>query len=195
VQDIFVTPFIIQQIGSEELLNGVFMPKFTSPLDNIRIASPCSADWNQMYGDERKRFCGDCKLNVFNLSGMTRDEAESLIMNAEGRLCVRFFQRVDGSVITQDCPVGWARVKHRSRVIATAALSMLMAILSGLFFVSLFSGQKNAVVGIMKAPTPKPVPMGVMGNFSIPANANTKPSTKPDANMTMGRVASPRDRS
>ena len=40
------------------------MSNFTNPLDNIRIASPCSANWDEMFGDERKRFCGDCKLNV-----------------------------------------------------------------------------------------------------------------------------------
>src|SRR5688572_1709671 len=101
------------------------MPKFDSPLTNIRIASPCQADWNAMYGDSRKRFCGDCKLNVYNLSGMSRDQAESLIIKAEGRLCVRYFRRPDGSVITQDCPVGWAKVKHRTRIFATAAASLL----------------------------------------------------------------------
>ena len=75
---------------------------FDSPLNNVKIASPCSADWNEMYGDNRKRFCGDCKLNVYNLSGMTKTEAESLIINSEGRLCVRFYERADGSVITND---------------------------------------------------------------------------------------------
>ncbi|MBK9765573.1 MAG: hypothetical protein IPP63_00360 [Chloracidobacterium sp.] len=74
------------------------MSKFDSPLNDIKIASPCSADWNGMYGDERKRFCGECKLNVYNLSGMTKNEAERLVTNAEGRLCVRFYQRADGSV-------------------------------------------------------------------------------------------------
>src|SRR3954451_1469798 len=102
------------------------MSKIDSPLNNIRIASPCSADWEQMYGDDRKRFCGDCKLNVYNLSGMSREEAEALIMNAEVRLCVRYYKRRDGSVITDDCPVGWARVKQRTRVIVTAAFSMIM---------------------------------------------------------------------
>ncbi len=120
------------------------MSKFDGPLDNIRIASPCRADWNEMYGDERKRFCGDCKLNVYNLSGMTHDEAESLIINTEGRLCVRFYRRADGTVITQDCPVGWANMKQRTRLIASAAASILMAIFTGVFFVSLFS--KNAAI-------------------------------------------------
>jgi len=52
------------------------MKKFTNPLDNVRVASRCSADWNEMYGSERKCFCADCKLNVYNLSDMTRDQAE-----------------------------------------------------------------------------------------------------------------------
>src|SRR5688500_12674831 len=48
-------------------------------LDNIRVASPCSADWNAMTGDDRARHCGSCNKTVFNLSGMSRDEAEELI--------------------------------------------------------------------------------------------------------------------
>ena len=55
----------------EIILNGVFMAKFTSPLNNLKVASPCSQDWEAMLGNERKRFCGECKLNVYNLSGMT----------------------------------------------------------------------------------------------------------------------------
>ena len=33
-------------------------------LDNIRVATPCSADWNQMTGDERARLCGQCNRDV-----------------------------------------------------------------------------------------------------------------------------------
>jgi hypothetical protein len=74
------------------------MSKFTNPLNNIKIASPCNADWNEMVGDERTRFCGECKLNVYNLSGMSQREAENLLINSEGRLCVRFYKRADGAV-------------------------------------------------------------------------------------------------
>ena len=135
------------------------MSEFDSPLNNIRVASPCPADWDQMYGDSRKRFCGECKLNVYNLSGMTRDEAETLVMNAEGRLCVRFYQRRDGTIITRDCPVGWARVKQRTRLFLTAAASLLMALITGVLFVSLFSRQKP-LVGELRIPfiSPSPTP-------------------------------------
>jgi hypothetical protein len=72
------------------------------PLEAIRIATPCSADWNKMQGDERARFCQTCAKNVYNPSGMTRDQAENLIR--EGDVCVRFYRRADGTILTDDCP-------------------------------------------------------------------------------------------
>lgn len=93
-------------------------------LDNIRVASPCSAAWSGMTGDERVRHCGDCKKNVYNLSEMTRDEAEALIVEKEGRLCVRYYQRADGTILLKDCVVG-ARRKRRRRIVAAGAAAML----------------------------------------------------------------------
>ena len=153
------------------------MSKFDSPLNNIRIASPCSADWNEMYGDDRKRFCGDCKLNVYNLSDMTKEEAESLVMNAEGRLCIRFYRRADGSVITEDCPVGWAKVKQRTRLYATAVASLLIALFTGVLFVSFFS-KKPTTIGVLRIPftTPTPPPEHTMGAVALPPS-NTKTNT------------------
>src|SRR5436190_22093746 len=111
------------------------MRNFTNPLDNIHVASPCTANWDEMFGSERKRFCGDCKLNVYNLSDMTRREAEALIQDHEGRLCVRFFRRADGTVLTADCPVGWAQFKRRVSKTLTAAASMVFGFAAGLLAV------------------------------------------------------------
>lgn len=165
------------------------MTKFDSPLNNIKIASPCSADWDAMYGDDRKRFCGDCKLHVYNLSGMTKADAESLITKAEGRLCVRFYKRADGTVITENCPVGWAKVKHRTKVFATAAFSMIMALLTGVFIVSLFAKQRPLMGDLripFTTPTPPPPPEHTMGAVALPPanrSTNTNSSTpKPNAN-------------
>jgi hypothetical protein len=115
------------------------MIKFTSSLDNIKIASPCSQDWEAMIGNERQRHCGDCRLNVYNLSGMTRLEAENFLINAEGRVCVRFFKRADGSILTTDCPVGWQAVKRRVSKIATAFASLIFAVLSGIGLTNYFA--------------------------------------------------------
>jgi hypothetical protein len=93
-------------------------------LANIRVASPCTADWAKMTGDERTRHCGDCNKNVYNLSQMTRDEAEALILAKEGRLCVRYFQRKDGTILLKDCTVGVANGRKR-RLIAAGAAALL----------------------------------------------------------------------
>jgi len=124
------------------------MSKFTNPLNSVKIASPCLQDWNVMIGTERRRFCGECKLNVYNLSGMSQREAENLLLNSEGRLCVRFYRRADGSVLTKDCPVGWQAIKQRVSKTATAFASMLFGIVGGLGLNSFFNSRPEvAAVG------------------------------------------------
>jgi hypothetical protein len=106
--------------------------RFNNPLDNIRVASPCNMDWEQMIGNDRSRFCGQCNLNVYNLSGMSRTEAEHLISNNEGNLCVRYYRRADGSVLTQDCPVGLRAIKRRLSKIRRSIASAVLSFFAGL---------------------------------------------------------------
>lgn len=107
------------------------MARFTSKLDNVRVAAPCPANWDSMYGNERVRFCGECQLNVYNLSEMSRADAERLVGHSEGRLCVRYYKRTDGSIITQNCPVGLRALKRRVSRIATAISSVMLSFLAG----------------------------------------------------------------
>jgi hypothetical protein len=93
-------------------------------LENIRIASPCKANWNEMTGDERVRHCGKCDKQVFDLSEMTRVEAEALIVEKAGNLCARYYQRPDGTILLADCTVGIAN-KRKLRVIAAGAAALL----------------------------------------------------------------------
>ncbi len=95
-------------------------------LEEICIATPCRADWDKMQGDDKSRFCGSCAKNVYNLSSMTRLEAETLIREKEGQLCVRFFQRADGTMLTTNCPVGTKNPRRRGRV-SVALLTILAA--------------------------------------------------------------------
>jgi hypothetical protein len=91
-----------------------------SLLDDVRIASPCSASWDDMIGDERVRFCQQCTKNVYNLSALSRQDAEALLRAGQEReatrgegLCVRLYRRADGTVLTADCPDGARRKKRR----------------------------------------------------------------------------------
>jgi hypothetical protein len=95
-------------------------------LDNIRVATPCTADWSQMTGDDRTRHCGECRKNVYNLSGMTREEAEALLIERNGDVCVRYFQRHDGTILLADCSVGVSR-RRRRRLIAAGAATLLVS--------------------------------------------------------------------
>jgi hypothetical protein len=93
-------------------------------LDDVRVASPCTMAWELMVGDDRVRHCAACDRNVYNLSALTRDAAEALIARRHGRLCVRYFQRTDGTILTADCPVG-RRQRTRRRLIAAGATAVL----------------------------------------------------------------------
>ena len=115
------------------------MARFRNPLDHVRVAAPCESDWDQMIGDERVRFCGQCSLNVYNLSSMTRSDAGSLIARTEGRLCVRFYRRRDGSIITRDCPVGLRAIRRRVSSVAMAIGSMVLGLFAGLGIHEVFS--------------------------------------------------------
>ena len=102
-------------------------------LDRLRIASPCPADWEQMTGDERVRFCDLCHLNVYDISQLTRNEAASLIANTEGRICARLYRRTDGTIITGDCPVGLRALRQHTAKAAAAIFATLMSLCSTAF--------------------------------------------------------------
>ena len=63
---------------------------------------PCPESWDEMAGDEVKRYCEKCELHVHNLSGMTREEAGETVASAEERLCVRFLRDHEGKMINVD---------------------------------------------------------------------------------------------
>lgn len=87
-------------------------PRALPILEEVRIASPCHAAWDEMIGDERVRYCGHCKKDVYNLSDMSRGEAASFLAEQGEGVCIRLYWRRDGTVLTSDCPVG---LKRRSR--------------------------------------------------------------------------------
>jgi hypothetical protein len=100
-------------------------------LNEVRVASPCPVSWQEMKGDDRVRHCSMCQLAVYDLSVLTRSEAENLIREATGRLCIRVHRRPDGKVMTRDCPVGRLRAIRRRVAVAAGAAGLLLFILIG----------------------------------------------------------------
>ena len=133
--------------------------------ESIKIASPCKADWNEMTGDERARFCALCKQHVYNFSSMSGHEIAELIKEREGkRTCVRFYRRKDGTMMTRDCTVGYQQ--RRRRTIGTLAA---MA----------FGGLGWWAIGNTKQEQPELMGLMVMGEMAVPPDIEPDQHHKP----------------
>jgi hypothetical protein len=185
------------------------LPILSSPfaLEELQIASPCPAEWNDMVGDERVRFCGLCDKNVYNLSGLTRREATALVTDREGSVCIRMFRRADGTVLTSDCPVGVRAAVHRARrevlfaaATTVAAVTALLAFLGGSFTKKACARLTDVRTTIVEqaheipvpepltgAPPPLPPATPVMGGVAMPPPSPPSPPSTP----LMGKVAPP----
>ncbi|WP_437735115.1 hypothetical protein [Sorangium sp. So ce1335] len=162
-------------------LDGIAARRGLPLLDSLRVASPCTARWEEMAGDDRVRFCRHCEKHVYNLSEMPREEAERLVRAAAGDLCVRLYQRADGTLLTADCPVGVSR--RRIRNLAAAAVG------GGLLAAGTALGSSLVVMGGVAAPR-----HAVEPGVSITVGSLIPPQSvaRPDADERTGRsVARP----
>ncbi len=117
------------------------------------------AEWRFMLGNERVRFCGQCSQYVYNLSELTGEQAEDLILRHDGRLCVRFYRRQDGTIITNNCPVGLRTLKakyHSTKATILRAVMTFLAYLGVLWLIESIHVPKPVVMGALIMPDPYP---------------------------------------
>jgi hypothetical protein len=146
--------------------------KKESILDQVSIAAPCSADWENMVGDERERFCNQCTLNVYNISSMSKADAEEFLsLRTQGRVCVQFYKRKDGTIITDNCPKGLRVIRDKTRKMLQAASAFLTLVATSNLFA--WAQQTNEPFR----------PMPLRGKFVVKPDPN-KTDSKPDANNT-----------
>ena len=69
-------------------------------LDRVYLKKPCSTEWNLMEGNDQIRFCSECNKQVYNLSSMTRKQAEDLLAKGGGELCAKIDRDDRGKIIT-----------------------------------------------------------------------------------------------
>ena len=72
------------------------MDSNTSPW---KINRPCSANWEEMRGDDKRRFCDHCQKYVHNVSAMNRAERETYASPDKMHECVFYCQRPDGRIV------------------------------------------------------------------------------------------------
>ncbi|CAN5225712.1 hypothetical protein BH11CYA1_BH11CYA1_29460 [soil metagenome] len=99
----------------------------------IKLQYECPYKWSKMKGDDKTRFCNSCQKNVYNISKLSRQKAVELITEKEGNVCVRFYQRRDGTVVTQECSsirgLHQIRLKYGWLAMANAGLACMANIL------------------------------------------------------------------
>lgn len=164
------------------------------PLQDIRVARLCRADWENMTGDDTTRFCQTCAKNVYNLSAMSRAEAEAIVKEKEGHLCVRFYQRSDGTMMTDDCPIG-VRLARRPFKWLAAGAAVLIAWGAALFG----SGARKHTLAASPPPS-QPLPglrnvqpvQTVINWFNPPAPPAVMGAIAPPRPVVMGKMAAPR---
>ncbi len=103
--------------------------------DRAFIEIPCPTSWENMTGDDTVRFCGQCSLNVYNISSMTDKEAEAVFAKGKNgeRLCARLYRRPDGTVMTDNCPRALRKIRNGSRWLKTkivACFGLLLSLIS-----------------------------------------------------------------
>jgi hypothetical protein len=133
-------------------------------LDRVSIAAPCSADWDKMAGTDQVRHCVQCDKNVYNLSAMTRRQAEALLRETEGRLCARLYRRADGTILTENCSVGQRAMGRRISRVAGAAMSAMATLSSAvaaqfpmLPIPPVLREARSVVTGIVRDVTGQPI--------------------------------------
>ena len=96
----------------------------------IEIKTPCTADWDSMTGDDRIRFCEHCNLNVNDLSQLTPKRVRRLVTKSNGRLCIRYQKRPDGSPIIKAVPAKLHTIGRRASRIAAGAFTATLSLSS-----------------------------------------------------------------
>jgi hypothetical protein len=150
-------------------------------LVQIEISKPCPMDWEQMTGDEQVRYCGHCSMNVYDISAMTSEAAETLIRKHEGpnagQLCARMYVRTDGKVVTADCVkvrFERARLMTQKMVRRVMMVTVLLLGTAGALFGAAFGIRKADQIGsnsghsgpwMFADPAPPPP---IMGKICIP---------------------------
>jgi hypothetical protein len=86
-----------------------------------------------MAGNGRVRSCVQCSKQVFNISNMSRADAEVLLRERVEGVCVRFYRRFDGTILTTDCPVGTrGRIAYKAFTSAVFAAAVGVLALVGI---------------------------------------------------------------
>lgn len=96
------------------------------------VPKPCHEDWDKLTPVERGHFCTVCETKVWDLSSLTKEEADEFLRSTEGDLCVSYKERTDGEVVHREAPVvPLSRLVRRLPAAASFSLALAACTPSG----------------------------------------------------------------
>ena len=134
------------------------------------IRQRCSADWDKMRGDDKRRFCEHCQKFVHNVSAMSSTERKAFADPANMRECVFYSQRRSNGEVADLSLL--AKLRRWFPFLCLACWSTLVAVLPA------------ALTGCMGVRCPRP------GEIR-PIQPETTPTSPQTTNQT-SQVESPR---
>lgn len=93
----------------------------------LRIATPCPKNWDEMTGNDTRRFCEHCQLHVTNLSAMPPRERDGFVAEVRRSgesVCVGYELNPDGAPILMESR--WSRFAVSMRRAAAVVLSTVL---------------------------------------------------------------------
>ena len=115
----------------------------------LQIGTPCPKRWDDMSGDAKRRFCQHCQLHVHNLSAMKPGERSQFVTESDGRACISYEIRPDGTMVT---PSRWQWVLRPLRAFA----ALIAALLPFAFSSCASSGSNRRLAGVPMPPPDAP---------------------------------------
>ena len=164
-------------------------------IQQIKIDSPCSMNWDEMDGDAQKRFCNSCQLHVHNFAEMHLSEVKK-VLGSSNHVCAKILQRPDGSIVTID-----DRPTRRSWLAKFGSMAAAVAAI-----LTVGGCREEPITGEISRPVPPTVePIQLLGEVEIMGGAEANPAwlensqaeaSEPansdgDLRVKMGKIAAP----
>ena len=154
------------------------------PHELLQVSEPCSAVWDSMSGDERVRFCSQCRKQVHNLSEFTPREALDLVLREGGLLCLSIERDARGVPRTRALAEPLYQISGRVSRLAAGAFSAALTLCSAAAVRAQESAPEPARQ-VATAPAqinPEPAPAQETQTNTLP------PGEQRERPMVMGRV-------
>jgi hypothetical protein len=123
--------------------------------------------WDTMVGDDRVRRCETCKQNVYNISELTRAQADELIAAKDAQMCMRYYHLADGTLLLRDGAVAY----RPGRLVAAGAAAAL-ALAGAVAWPTREPGVPAArVVEPSPVAVAEPLPLAVVSEPAVPSDS------------------------